>query len=122
MIFQRYADLFEICSPIFWPWLLLQLAILCAQKAEDGRERLIMGTWWGKVYLLAVGSAPSEPSAAPNPNTIFTQSLTARFPGDTSALTERAEAAPLPPLQIAARSRIAAYLLLQDKPHLLEPG
>ncbi|MEM1036988.1 MAG: hypothetical protein AAGI14_09550 [Pseudomonadota bacterium] len=122
MIFQRYADLFEICLPIFWPWLWLQLMILCAQKAEDGRERLIMGTWWGKVYLLAVGSAPSEPSAAPNPNTIFTQSLTARFPGDTSALIEHEEPSPLPPLQIAARCTLAALPIVQDKTHILEPG
>ncbi|MEO1642246.1 MAG: hypothetical protein AAFR74_02840 [Pseudomonadota bacterium] len=65
MIFQRHHDLFEICWPVFWPWLWLQLSILCAQKAEDGRERLIMGTWWGKVYVLAVGDAPDAPPNAP---------------------------------------------------------
>ena len=122
MIFQRYSDLFEICLPIFWPWLWLQLMILHAQKNQDGRERLIMGTWWGKVYVLAVGSAPSEHPDAPIPNTHFTQSLTARFPGDTPALNKREEPSPLPPLQITPRRTLAALPLLQDKTRIPEPG
>lgn len=54
MIYSRYHDLFELCSPLFWPWLWLQLAIQCAQKAKEGRERLIMVSWWGKVDALAM--------------------------------------------------------------------
>lgn len=61
MIFARYRDLFDACLPAFWPWLWLQLAILLAHKAADGRERLIMVTWWGKVFVLAIGDDPSAP-------------------------------------------------------------
>ncbi|MEL7232277.1 MAG: hypothetical protein AAGJ85_07190, partial [Pseudomonadota bacterium] len=110
MIFQRYADLFEICSPIFWPWLWLQLSILCVQKAEDGRERLIMGTWWGKVYVLAVGSDPDALDAAGHLRTHIVRFetrlgplLTAKLPGDAPALALRAETSPRP-IQIKARS------------------
>ncbi|MEM1086524.1 MAG: hypothetical protein AAGH90_02250 [Pseudomonadota bacterium] len=131
MIFQRYSDLFEICSPIFWPWLWLQLAILCAQKAEDGRERLIMVSWWGKVYVLAVGSDPDALEAERHLRkqtgrfeTRLSPLLSAKFPGDTPALTERADAVPLlpRPIQITARSITAARPLLQDKTHALAPG
>ncbi|MEM1086401.1 MAG: hypothetical protein AAGH90_01630 [Pseudomonadota bacterium] len=129
MIFQRYSDLFEICLPIFWPWLWLQLAILCAQKAEDGRERLIMGTWWGKVYVLAVGSDADALQAecliktqTDRFETRLSPLLTAKFPGDTPALTERADAVPLLPRQMTARSITAARPLLQDKTHILDPG
>ena len=123
MIFQRYADLFEICSPLFWPWLWLQLAILCAQKAEDGRERLIMVSWWGKVDVLAIGSAPNmlQGFEAPAPCAALSESLSARFPGDTPALLERTEPAPLYHLQITAPAQ-AALPLLQDKTRILEPG
>ena len=123
MIFQRYADLFELCSPIFWPWLWLQLALLCAQKAEDGRERLIMVSWWGKVDVLAIGSAPSllQTLQTHAQCAALKESLNARFPGDTPALLERTELAPLRPLQITALTQ-AAHPLLQDKTRIPEPG
>lgn len=59
MIFTRYRDLFDACLPAFWPWLWLQLAILLAHKAADGRDRLIMVTWWGRVCVLALGDDPN---------------------------------------------------------------
>ena len=61
MIYARYKDLFDYVWPVFWPWLWLQLALLVDAKERDGRDRLIMVFWWGKV-LVAVGD---DPSAAP---------------------------------------------------------
>ncbi len=61
MIFDRYRDLFEDCPPVFWPWLWLQLAFLLALKDQDGRERLIMVSYWGKVIVLALGDDPNAP-------------------------------------------------------------
>ena len=129
MIFHRYHDLFEICWPVFWPWLWLQLAALCAQKAEDGRERLIMGTWWGKIYVLAVGDDPNKsamPRNVPSEGALRA-ALAAKFPGDTAALAARAEAAlcafaPRLTQTTPAPATPAALSDPQDKTRILAPG
>ena len=133
MIFSRYADLFEICWPVFWPWLWLQLSILTAQKAEDGRPRLIMGTWWGKVYVLAVGDDPNAPPNDPfslfraPSSTLYSTLIAAKFPGDTPALAHRTAPMPhtprglfLAPTGLCASALAAFYLL--DKSFVSPPG
>jgi hypothetical protein len=94
MIFTRYRDLFDDCVPAFWPWLWLQLALLLAQKAEDGRERLIMVTWWGYVCVLALGDAPHEEAKPnfPEFSASYRAVQHARFPGDATDLVLQANA------------------------------
>ena len=133
MIFSRYHDLCEICWPVFWPWLWVQLSILTAQKAEDGRQRLIMGTWWGKVYVLAIGDDPKTLPNAPfshfeaPPSAPFMTLIAAKFPGDTPALAHRTAPMPhtprglfLAPTGLCA-SALAAFCLL-DKSFVSPPG
>ncbi|MEO1643352.1 MAG: hypothetical protein AAFR74_08455 [Pseudomonadota bacterium] len=130
MIYSRYADMFEICWPVFWPWLWLQLAVLCAQKEQDGRERLIMGTWWGKVYILAVGSDTRVlettchlRAQSRRFETHIAPLIAAKFPGDAPSRVERAGPAPC-----ALQSdriepvRAEAFPETQDKTHILAPG
>lgn len=129
MIFNRYRDLFEDCAPAFWPWLWLQLCLLLAQKADDGRERLIMVTWWGHVCVLAVGDAPCDASGPARDafeisfTPAFLSLSIARFPGDAPSLDLQPVCAPVRHLTSVRTALTPACLAtLCDKSLVTAPG
>jgi hypothetical protein len=125
MIFNRYRDLFEDCAPAFWPWLWLQLYLLLAQKADDGRERLIMVTWWGHVFVLAVGDDPhAAPRATvPDCSVAYRAICHARFPGDSLDLIAQPDAVPAcDPLRPFAPFAAPRIEKLTDKSFVTAPG